>query len=149
MSAQTSGEIAVSPRANPSWMPAPTTPLRRCARLAIGFGPFVIATALQLPICIWAIVLREPCPGCGMTRAGRALAHLDIDTALALNPLALAVLPAASWLIAESVVLYVLRGRTKLGEPLRRNIGLGICLSLIIVWALRRYFGAFGGPVSL
>jgi len=130
-------------------MPAPTSPLRRCARLAIGLSPFVIASALHLPICVWAIVLREPCPGCGMTRAAIALAHLDVDAALALNPLALAVVPASLWLVTEAVVLYVLRGRTKLGEPLRRNVGLSLCFALAVVWALRKVLGAFGGPVPL
>ena len=130
-------------------MPAPSTPWRRAARLAIWFSPLVIASVLHLPVCPYAIVLHEPCPGCGLTRAVRAMAHLDLDTAIAMNPLALAVIPAAAWLMIEGALLYVLRGRTKLNEPLRRNVGIGLCLALALVWLLRKYFGVFGGPVPI
>jgi hypothetical protein len=130
-------------------MPAPTTPLRRAARLAIWFSPLIAATLLHLPACPYAIILRQPCPGCGLTRAARAFAHLDLDLAIAMNPISPVVLPLAGWLALEAVVLYVLTGHTKLNQPLRRNVGIALCLALFVVWIMRKYFGAFGGPVAV
>ncbi len=130
-------------------MPAPTTPAKRLARLAIWFSPLIVAKCLHLPVCPYAIVLREPCPGCGMTRAAYALVSLDLASALAFNPLAPIVVPAFAWLAIEGAVLYVSRGRTKLNEPIRRNIGIGLCVALGVVWLLRKLFGVFGGPVAV
>lgn len=112
-------------------------------------SPLVAAWLLHLPVCPYAIVLREPCPGCGLTRAAEALLHLDVERAIAMNPIALAVVPASAWLGLEGAVLYVARGRTKLNEPVRMTIGITLCAALAVVWLLRRYFGAFGGPVDL
>ena len=39
------------------------------------------------PPCIFHAFTGWPCPGCGATRALRALAHFDFGGALAMNPL--------------------------------------------------------------
>jgi hypothetical protein len=130
-------------------LPPPTTPWRRALRLGAWCSPFALAWVLSLPICPYAIVLREPCPGCGLTRAAEALAQLDLAAAMAMNPLAPAVVPIAAWLAVEGAILYVTRGRTRLNEPLRMWIGIAACAALALVWLARRYLGVFGGPVPV
>jgi hypothetical protein len=118
-------------------------------RLAAWCAPIAIAWLLHVPVCPYAIVLREPCPGCGLTRAAEALARLDLERALLMNPIALAVVPAAALLAGEAAFLYVARGRTKLNEPVRMAVGIALCLALAVVWLARKYLGAFGGPVAI
>jgi hypothetical protein len=143
--ANPSGEAASRRR----WLPEPTSPLRRAARLAAWTSPLVIATLVGLPVCPYAIVAREPCPGCGITRAAEALLHLDLGSALLLNPVSPVVVPAAAFLAIEGAILYVLRGRTRLNEPLRMWIGITLSLALAVVWLARKFLGAFGGPVDV
>lgn len=152
MSTEAPSEIVAQPpavRPARSWMPAPTTPAKRAARLVIWFSPLIAAKCLHLPVCPYAIVMREPCPGCGMTRAAYALVAFDLERALTMNPLSPIVVPVFAWLAIEGAVLYVTRGRTKLNEPIRRNVGIALCLALGVVWLLRKFFGVFGGPVNV
>lgn len=130
--------------------PTPTTtPAQRALRLGAWCAPLVLAWLLGVPVCPYAIVLREPCPGCGLTRAAEALAHLDLDAAIRMNPLAPAVVPVAAWLAIEGAATFVARGRTRLNEPVRMWIGIAACAALAVVWLARRYLGVFGGPVAV
>lgn len=129
--------------------PSQRTPAQRALRLAAWCAPLVVAWLLGVPVCPYAIVLREPCPGCGITRAAEALAHLDVDAAIRMNPVAPAVVPIAAFLALEGAVLYVARGRTRLNEPVRMWIGIAACAALAVVWLGRRYLGVFGGPVPI
>jgi hypothetical protein len=51
-------------------------------------APLAPQVAAALPECVFHSVTGLPCPVCGATRAALALSHLDIASALALNPLA-------------------------------------------------------------
>jgi hypothetical protein len=57
-------------------------------------APFVYAPYVgRGPVlCPWHGLAGLPCPGCGLTRAFCALAHLDVRAALALNALSLPLL---------------------------------------------------------
>jgi hypothetical protein len=128
---------------------APATPGKRALRLALWCSPLVVAWLFHLPICPYAIVLHEPCPGCGITRAAEALLRLDLAGAMAMNPIAPVVVPLAAALGLEAAAHYVLRGRTKLNERRRMILGISLCAALAVVWFARKYAGAFGGPVAI
>ncbi len=53
------------------------------------------------PTCPLLAVTGFYCPGCGTLRALHALAHGDVTTALARNPLAVLAVPVAVWLWAR------------------------------------------------
>lgn len=57
------------------------------------------------------------CPGCGMTRALHALAHGDLSTALAMNPLGVLAIPVLAVLIAQAL------GYRLLPLPVMRVLG--------------------------
>lgn len=59
----------------------------------VALSPLGADLADLLPECPLKALVGLPCPTCGSTRAALALSHLDLSTALALNPLA-----TAGWL---------------------------------------------------
>jgi hypothetical protein len=50
------------------------------------------------PVCPWHALFGWSCPGCGTLRALHQLTHGNFAAAWRLNPLAVALLPAAFWL---------------------------------------------------
>jgi hypothetical protein len=98
-----------------------------------------------------ALALRVPCPGCGMTRATLALLHGDFSRAFALHPLSPLIVPlAAGWLLSQGLG-YVRQGAASRALAVPRSIELlaaALVLLLFVVW-VARFFGCFGGPVSL
>jgi hypothetical protein len=102
-------------------------------------------------LCLMAVVLHLPCPGCGMTRATMALLRGDFAHAIALHPLSPLVAPLAGGWIAAEAVAYVRQGGAFGTTRVPRAIELfaaALTILLLGVW-LARFFGLFGGPVSL
>jgi hypothetical protein len=102
-------------------------------------------------LCLMAVALHVPCPGCGMTRATLALLHGDLAYAVALHPLSPLVAPLAAGWIAVQAVDYVRRGAALGTTRVPRAVELvaaALIILLLGVW-LARFFGLFGGPVSL
>ena len=104
----------------------------------------VIGALLALvpyPTCIVRLTLGIPCPACGLTRAGLALARLDLPAAQRFHPLAAALLGAA---IATAVLAFLVDEGA--WRRVVRVVTGGAGVALILVWALR-FAGLFGGPV--
>ena len=91
--------------------PAPASPRRTRGALRVPvlwLGAALAATALvaavdpnepgHYPTCPLLAVTGLYCPGCGTLRAVHALAHGDVSTALARNPLAVLAVPVGVWL---------------------------------------------------
>ncbi len=48
-------------------------------------------------MCTFQIVFGRPCPGCGMTRSVRALAHGDLIESLRMHPLGVVLVGGTAW----------------------------------------------------
>lgn len=135
--------------------PVPASPVRERARRA---GVVALAGALgvallfsPVKLCLMALALRIPCPGCGMTRATMALLHGDIAHAFALHPLSPLIVPLAAGLLLSQGATYLRTGRTFETASVPRSIEVlaaALVTLLFVVWVLR-FFGCFGGPVHL
>lgn len=127
-------------------------PLGRAIRLLLVAGAFVVAFALKIPLCPVAIVTRQPCPGCGLTRATFALAQGHIHEAVHFHPLVFIVTPIVSVMFAYNAFSYVKSGVWFASEKLKGRFVNAAWLALgalmLGVW-IARFFGAFGGPVPV
>ena len=103
--------------------------------------------------CATARVLHVPCPGCGSTRAVTALLSGDLTAVLHENPLGPIMALFVLGLGAQAVVS-MLRGGTfaQVGEgPFGRFLTRGLVVVAVLevgLWIVR-FFGLFGGPVSV
>ncbi len=135
--------------------PAATLPvrLRRVAGTALaGLALALLLYAKGVP-CFFAHAFHTPCPGCGSTRAVLCLLHGDIPGVLRMNVVA----PFAAFLIGLVGVQGIVSmlehgdfrdvGEGRLGYLLKRLLLLAAIVE-IVVW-IARFFGAFGGPVSV
>ena len=127
-------------------------PLGRALRLAAVCAALAAASALHIPICPVALVLRQPCPGCGLTRATLALMQGHVREAIGFHPLAPLISPLAVAFLVYAAIGYVREGRWPVngGRASGWLAGAGVVLwaLLVGVW-LARFWGAFGGPVSV
>jgi hypothetical protein len=128
--------------------------VRRVAIVLGIAGAFATVVALELPLCPTATFLGLPCPGCGLTRATLRLLHADFAGALALHPLSPALAPLIAWLGSKAALDYIGLGtaqrRAVSAKAARRTSAFGFALLALLlgVWGAR-FFGAFGGPVSV
>lgn len=120
----------------------------RVLRVIALVSPFVSTGVLGIPVCPWAIATGRPCPGCGMTRAAGALAHGDIEAAIAMNPSAPLTVPVSAAIVLFFLASYVYDGRSRVNAPMPRAAALATIVVLYAVW-IARAFGAFGGPVAV
>ena len=144
--------VALAPPAR-RWLLLDTTrPVGRAVRLLLVAGALAAAVAGRVPLCPVAIVARQPCPGCGLTRATLAALHGDFHEALHLHPLVFLVTPVIAVAFTYNAIAYVRRGEWFATERLsgRWINGAWITLgaAMILLW-IARFFGAFGGPVPV
>jgi Protein of unknown function (DUF2752) len=105
--------------------------------LAIG----AVLALIPYPTCLVRLALGVPCPACGLTRAGLALARGDLAEAQRFHPLAAALLGLT---IVTALVAFV--ADEGAWRRVIRVVTGGAGVALILVWALR-FAGLFGGPV--
>ena len=124
---------------------------RRSPRLAAGLRRLrpalaVLAIAAVLALipsttCLVRIVTGVPCPGCGITRATLAAAHLHFAEAQRFHPLSLALIATTAAMVGLAFVASDAVWRRAV------TVVTGVAgVALVVVWALR-FAGLFGGPV--
>ncbi len=111
-----------------------------------------LAVAVRFPLCPFALVTRHPCPGCGLTRAGLALAVGDLDAALHYHPLVIPVVPVIAFLMLQGSYNYVRHGRWRTFAFLQARwvtvSAIVLSVAMTAIW-IARFFGFFGGPVAV
>jgi hypothetical protein len=123
----------------------------RAGRAAITSAAIFAVLASGVVVCPVAIVARQPCPACGLTRASLSLFQFDVPGAFALHPMVFVVLPLlALWALAAAHA-YITTGRPSPSPRLGRAFGYAfpIVLALMLALYVARFFGAFGGPVPV
>ena len=114
-----------------------------------GVAGLLLSGAVPWP-CPVALLLKIPCPGCGLTRATRLALHGDLAGATHLHPLWFVVLPAVALATGVEMRGYLRDGR--LGAVERSRLGAAVTAAiaglLVLVW-IARFCGAFGGPVPV
>ena len=126
-------------------------PLHRAGLALCGAAVGTAMLFSPVKLCFMALVLRIPCPGCGMTRATLALLHGNVAQAFAMHPLAPLIVPFAAGLLAAQATSYVRTGAAFGTGRFPRWIELmlaALAVLLLAVWSAR-FFGYFGGPVSV
>lgn len=98
--------------------------------------------------CPFLTLTGLPCPGCGLTRAARAVTVADFAGATALHPLIWLVAPSLATLAVAEVVGVARSGTwgRALGHRAVVPAALAVAGALFVVWVLR-FAGWFGGPV--
>lgn len=126
------------------------------AFIALGIiGAVGLLLASELPVCPTALFFGIPCPGCGLTRATRALLHGHVHEALALHPLVFVLAPLFFGAMAKVLFDFV-RGPAPdvpPGASFWTTRAVTVVASLLLVavvgvW-LARFAGYFGGPVPV
>lgn len=103
------------------------------------YALFVHITGFGIP-CIFRLVTRLKCPGCGMTTAAMCLLRFDFAGALSANAFLILIVIFVGWVLFYSVRRYIIKGSFRLdsGSDIL-NIGF---LVLLLVWAVvRNIFG--------
>lgn len=123
----------------------------RALATALGSLAFIVFLWVGAWRCPSAALFHSPCPGCGSTRAVRALFHADWHGVL-LNPLAPLVSAAMGVLIVRAIWLEYVDGHTKrLDEAwgaLATRAMLVFAVCELVIW-VARWFGFLGGPVPV
>ncbi len=103
--------------------------------------------------CPVASLTHRPCPGCGSTRAVRAVLSFDFAAALRFNPAAPVVVACIGVIALEGLWLVVRDGNA--GQLAAKGPGKWAVRVLVVavaaefvIWGLR-FFGLFGGPVPV
>lgn len=121
-----------------------------------GWGAAAAASALSIGLvsgllpwaCPFLTLTGLPCPGCGLTRAARAVAQGDFAHATSTHPLIWLVAPALAALAVAEVVGVVRHGTwgRAVGHRVVVPAALSLAGLLFAVWLLR-FAGFCGGPV--
>jgi hypothetical protein len=126
--------------------------LGRAARVAFVFGGLGALMLAGVPLCPFALVTRQPCPGCGLGRATFAMLRGDFGEAMHVHPLAPLLVPVIVVALGYNAALYVRRGRWGAAEGFTGRVatwGAGVLFALMIGLWIARFAGLFGGPAPV
>ena len=107
--------------------------------VGLGYALFVRLTGWGIP-CVFHLLTKLECPGCGVTRMCLALLRLDFYAAARYNLLLLCLLPVAGVLYGWKAVRYVRTGVNEIGKG--EKIFYCIVFALCIVFSVLRNSGA-------
>lgn len=126
---------------------------RQVSVVAAAAAVFVLAAFGLIP-CTFARLTHLPCPGCGSTRAVWALFRGDLRGILANNPFGPMMALLLVLLVLDGAFHARRRGSDEAPKPmaarsrwLLRGIGV-IAVLEVVLWGAR-FFGLFGGPVTV
>jgi hypothetical protein len=131
---------------------SPQARLLRAAGLAAVWAFAAAPAAFGLQKCQFAAVFHRPCPGCGMTRAGKMMLAGDVIGSLRMQPLAMPMVAAGGFIALMTVI-----ATYRYGLPLINRMRMGrlsivligsVYAATLLLWILR-WFGLFGGPVPV
>ncbi len=91
--------------ATASGLPTP----KSLAGVLLGLAPLGFAAFLffvDLPLCPARALFGVPCPGCGLTRATRAMFSLDVAGVWSAHPMAPVVTPMVAWTLLRLPLVY-------------------------------------------
>lgn len=115
-------------------------------------APVALLMWLGVPVCGFAAVFHVPCPGCGLTRASLRLLAGDLSGCLSFHPLAPIIVPSMIAFFGINTFVYIRTGRwgwvEQRGGKTLGYSAVALFVVLIGIW-IARFFGAFGGPVSV
>ncbi|MCA9603429.1 MAG: DUF2752 domain-containing protein, partial [Myxococcales bacterium] len=120
------------------------------SRVVVALIPFAALGLLLLvdvPVCPSKALLGVPCPGCGMTRAVKALLTGDVLGALRYHPLVFLLAPLGAWWLLRELAEALGRGRvSRWTVPFRmgRTFYSALLVLVLGTWALR-LAGFLGG----
>jgi len=115
--------------------------LRKWLVISLALGAVVMAALVRgnfrgLPPCPLHSTTGLYCPGCGVTRATRALMHGDLVTALQMNMVAIILMPFLAIVMAREIIAWGWqRPEWRAGTGGRWGIGLGFA---VIIYGILR-----------
>ena len=83
--------------------------------LGLLYLAWVLLTDWRIP-CVFNLIFKLKCPGCGITRMIAAVARLDFRAAFLFNPFIFTTLPIILFIIIYSEISYVRYGAYYLGK---------------------------------
>ncbi|MBI3182167.1 MAG: DUF2752 domain-containing protein [Myxococcales bacterium] len=119
-----------------------------------GFWTLLVFAALRwLPRCPVVLLFDVPCPGCGLSRALRLLAHGEVAASLSFHPLAIpGLLANAAFVVATVAVTFISGSPFRGWKPMPARVALwAVAVVDLLAFALwgARFAGAFGGPIPI
>jgi len=117
--------------------------------LAVGVSAFILIGAVFLPsdglgvdLCSWKVMTGHPCPGCGLSRSVRNLAHGEAGLAFSYHPFGFLVLPYA--VLAVSTLAWPRTLKASLRRKMdRRHSSVmslaGVVLALFLLFGVVRF----------
>ena len=119
------------------------------ARALLAFAALALALALlatgAIP-CPFAALTHQPCPGCGVTRASRALLRGDLAGALHHHPLVWLILPLVAFELTRQTFAYIVDRPARTSVSKAATAGWIVALALLLAVWIARFLGALGGP---
>jgi hypothetical protein len=116
--------------------------------MAIGFIYIILhfSTGFSIP-CVFHLLTRLYCPGCGMGRLCFSLLKLDFASAFKYNPVIFCILPVFAVFFAWHIYRYIRFGDSSFRKW--ENVLLYVIVGVLVVFGVLRNFVDLGMPPPL